>query len=66
MVCEINYEHETSLSDYIKNLCEFNNLKALIECVKTLKEEKSIEEIQKLDDEEIFKYFLEAEKKVQQ
>ena len=66
MVCEINYEHEVSLSEYIKNLCEFENLDALFECVRTLKEEKSLEEIQKMSDEEMFLYFTEAEKKVRE
>ncbi len=65
MVCEINYEEaETSLSDFIKTLCEFDNVEALFECVKLLKEEKSIDEIKNLDDEEMLKYFLEAEKRV--
>lgn len=66
MVCEINYEHEVSLSEYIKNLCEFENLDALFECVKTLKAEKDLEEIQKMSDEEMFTYFTEAEKKVRE
>ncbi|RAP48666.1 MAG: hypothetical protein BZ135_00365 [Methanosphaera sp. rholeuAM6] len=64
MVCEINYEHEESLSDFIKNLCEFENIDALFECVKTLKVEKSVEEIQKMDDLEMFEYFSRAEEKV--
>ena len=41
MVCEINYEaKEMSLSDYIKNLCEFENVEALFECVKMLKKKQ--------------------------
>ena len=65
MVCEINYEKkEVSLSEYIKNLCEFENVEALFECVKQLKEEKSIDEIKKLSDEEIFILFTNAEKSV--
>ncbi len=65
MVCEINYEKkEVSLSEYIKNLCEFENVEALFECVKQLKEEKSIDEIKKLSDEEIFIAFTNAEKSV--
>ena len=43
MVCEINYEaKEMSLSDYIKNLCEFENVEVLFECVKMLKSEKTL------------------------
>ncbi|WP_292473543.1 hypothetical protein [Methanosphaera sp.] len=65
MVCEINYEaKEMSLSDYIKNLCEFENVEALFECVKMLKSEKTLEEIQSLDDEAMLKYFMDAEKKI--
>ena len=61
----INYEaKEMSLSDYIKNLCEFENVEALFECVKMLKSEKTLEEIQSLDDETMLKYFMDAEKKI--
>lgn len=64
MVCEINYEKkEMSLSEYIKSLCEFENVEALFECVKTLKEEKSLDEIKEMDDEEMLIYFMDAEKK---
>ena len=62
MVCEINYEpKEMSLSEYIKGLCEFENIDALFECVKTLKEEKSLDEIKDMSDEEMLIYFSKAE-----
>jgi hypothetical protein len=64
MVCEIIEENEMSLSEYIKNLCEFENVEALFECVRNLKEDKTLEEIQSLTDEEILTYFMNAEKKV--
>lgn len=64
MVCEINYEHEKSLSEYIKNLCEVENVEVLFECVRLLKEDKSLEEIKRLNDEEMFTYYLKAEKEV--
>lgn len=65
MVCEINYEpKEISLSEYIKNLCEFENVDALFECVKTLKAEKTLDEIQSMNDEEMLIYFMKAEKEV--
>lgn len=67
MVCEINYEEkEMSLSEYIKSLCEFENIEALFECVKTLKEEKSLDEIKNLNDEEMLTYFMAAEKSVRE
>ena len=67
MVCEINYEEkETSLSEYIKALCEFENVEALFECVKTLKEEKSLDEIKQMDDEQMLIYFMSAEKKIRE
>ena len=65
MVCEINYEaKEISLSEYIKNLCEFENVEALFECVKTLKAEKTMDEIKEMNDEEMLIYFMKAEKEV--
>jgi len=65
MVCEINYEtKEMSLSDYIKNLCEFENIEALFECVKMIKKEKKLDEIKEMNDEEMLIYFMNAEKKV--
>lgn len=65
MVCEINYEpKEMSLSEYIKNLCEFENVEALFECVKMIKKENNINEIKEMSDEEILIYFMNAEKKV--
>ncbi|WP_323735983.1 hypothetical protein PXD04_08845 [Methanosphaera sp. ISO3-F5] len=64
MVCEINYEHEKSLSDYIKSLCEVENVEVIFECVRMLKEDKSLEEIKELNDEEMFNYYVKAEKKV--
>lgn len=65
MVCEINYEaKEVSLSEYIKNLCEFENVEALFECVKTLKAEKTMDEIKEMNDEEMLMYFMKAEKEV--
>lgn len=67
MVCEINYEKkEMSLSEYIKGLCEFENVEALFECVKRLKEEKSLDEIREMDDEEMLMYFMDAEKKTRE
>lgn len=64
MVCEINYEEkEMSLSEFIKGLCEFENVEALFECVKTLKEEKSLDEIKQMNDEDMLIYFMNAEKK---
>ncbi len=67
MVCEINYEKkEMSLSEYIKGLCEFENVEALFECVKRLKEEKSLDEIKEMDDEEMLMYFMDAEKKTRE
>ncbi len=67
MVCEINYEEkEMSLSEYIKSLCEFENVEALFECVKTLKDEKSLDEIKQMEDEEMLIYFLNAEKKIRE
>lgn len=65
MVCEINYEaKEVSLSEYIKNLCEFENVEALFECVKMLKAEKTMDEIKAMNDEEMLIYFMNAEKEV--
>lgn len=64
MVCEINYDHEKSLSDYIKNLCEVENVEVIFECVKILKQEKSLDEIKNLNDEEMFNYYIKAEKEV--
>ncbi|MBQ6220326.1 MAG: hypothetical protein IJJ47_11385 [Methanosphaera sp.] len=66
MVCEINYNHEMLLSDFIKTLYEFENIDALVECVNTLKEEKTLDEVKKMSEEEMFKYFLAAENKVNQ
>ena len=64
MVCEINYEEkETSLSEYIKSLCEFENIDALYDCVKTLKEEKTLDEIKQMDDLEMYEYFSKSENK---
>lgn len=62
MVCEINYEHEKSLSEYVKGLCEVENVEVLFECVRLLKADKSLDEIKALDDEEMFTYYLRAEK----
>jgi len=55
-----------SLSEYIKSLCEFQNVEALFECVKTLKDEKSLDEIKQMEDEEMLIYFLNAEKKIRE
>ena len=67
MVCELNYNNEMSLSDFIKALYEFENVDALIECINVFKEEgKTLEEVKKMSDEEMFKYFIAAEKKVSQ
>lgn len=62
MVCEINYEHEKSLSEYVKNLCEVENVEVLFECVRLLKQDMSLDEIRQLDDEKMFTYYLKAEK----
>ena len=65
MVCELDTKKELSLSEFIRILYEFDNIDALTSCVKTLQEKYSLDEVNALSDEEIFKYFIEAEKSLQ-
>jgi hypothetical protein len=62
MVCELNTKKELSLAEFIKILYEFNNVEALTLCVKNLKEKYTLDEVKNLSDEELYKYFVEAEK----
>ncbi|AWX32157.1 MAG: hypothetical protein IJJ11_06610 [Methanosphaera sp.] len=65
MVCELNTQKELSLSEFIKILYEFNNIDALTLCVKTLKDKYTLDEVKDLSDEELYKYFVEAENSLQ-
>ena len=65
MVCELDTKKELSLSEFIRILYEFDNIDALTSCVKTLQEQYTLDEVKALSDEEIFKYFIEAEKSLQ-
>lgn len=64
MVCEISTVKELSLSEFIKILYEFENIDALVQCVKNLKEEYTLDEVKKLSDEELLKEFMKAENQV--
>ncbi|RAP54453.1 MAG: hypothetical protein BZ137_02145 [Methanosphaera sp. rholeuAM130] len=65
MVCELNTQKELSLSEFIKILYEFDNIDALTVCVKTLKDEYTLDEVKALSDEDLYKYFVEAENAIQ-
>ncbi|MDO5826509.1 MAG: hypothetical protein Q4Q22_09015 [Methanosphaera sp.] len=65
MVCELNTQKELSLSEFIKILYEFDNIDALTACVKTLKDEYTLDEVKALSDEDLYKYFVEAENAIQ-
>lgn len=62
MACEISTEKELSLADFIKILYEFDDIDSLYVCVKKLREDYSLDEINNMSDEEIFKYFIESQK----
>lgn len=64
MVCEISTVKELSLSEFIKILYEFDNIDALVQCVKNLKDQYSLDEVKKLSDEELLKEFMKAENQV--
>ena len=64
MVCEISTVKELSLSEFIKILYEFENIDALVQCVKNLKNQYSLDEVKKLSDEELLKEFMKAENQV--
>ena len=64
MVCEISTVKELSLSEFIKILYEFDNVDALVRCVKNLKDQYSLDEVKKLSDEELLKEFMKAENQV--
>lgn len=64
MVCEISTVKELSLSEFIKILYEFESIDALVQCVKNLKEEYTLDEVKKLSDEELLKEFMKAENQV--
>ena len=58
MVCELNTRRELSLSEMIKILYEFDDLDKLYACVNRIRDEYSIDELNKLSDEDIYQIFI--------
>ncbi|OED30396.1 hypothetical protein [Methanosphaera sp. WGK6] len=64
MVCDISTEHEEPLSELIKRLYEFEGIEVLCECVKLLQESVTREELEKLSDDELYRYYLQAQENI--
>ncbi|WP_455645535.1 hypothetical protein [Methanosphaera sp.] len=64
MVCDISTEHEEPLSELIKRLYDFEGIEVLCECVKLLQENVTKEELEKLSDEDLYMYYLQAQRNI--
>lgn len=62
MACELPMEKEMSLSEFIKILYEFEDLDTLYECVKSIKEKYTLDEVNELSDEDMYNYFIKFQK----